>query len=336
MRSEQQCINGHAQRHGNHSVSSEYHAIVIRSFIAKIPPTVQGILLMFVSTLCFTAMQTGVRIVAADSENPLPPLELAFLRNAFGVVALLPIFARSGLIIIKTRRIKLHFFRAAVQAAGMMCFFTGLVLIPFAEVTALSFSAPLFATVLAILLMGERVRLRRISALVIGFAGVLIVLRPGVDAMSLGALLILGSSFSWAVAMTMIKSLSRTESSVTTTLYAGLFMAPITLVPALFVWVQPSLEQLVWMLGVGSIGTLGHVAFAQAFKLAEMSAVLPLDFLRLLWASAVGLWLFAETPSLVAWLGGLVIFTSASYIAFREAQLGRQASIARRQAKSQS
>ena len=291
---------------------------------------------MALSTLCFTAMQTGVRIVAADSVNPLPPLELAFLRNAFGVVALLPILARSGLVVIKTRRLKMHFLRAAVQASGMLCFFSGLVLIPFAEVTALSFSAPLFATVLAIVLMGERVRLRRISALVIGFAGVLIVLRPGVDTMSLGALLIVGSSFSWAVAMTMIKSLSRTESSVTTTLYAGLFMAPITLLPALFVWVAPSAEQLLWMLGVGTLGTLGHVAFAQAFKLAEMSAVLPLDFLRLLWASAVGFCLFAEVPSLVALFGGLVIFSAASYIAFREAQLGRQASMARRQAKSRS
>jgi len=308
---------------------------LIKTFVAKTPATVQGIVLMFFATLCFTAMQTGVRIVAADTANPLPPLELAFLRNAFGVVALLPVFFRSGLTVMKTRRIKLHFTRAAVQALGMMCFFTGLLLIPFAEVTALSFSAPLFATVLAIIVMGERVRIRRISALVVGFAGVLIVLRPGVEALSLGALLILGSSLSWAVAMTMIKSLSRTESSVTSTLYAGLFMAPITLIPALFVWVQPTTGQLLWMLGVGTVGTLGHVAFAQAFKLAEMSAVLPLDFLRLVWASAVGFLLFAEIPSVVAWIGGLVIFSSATYIAFREAQLGRQASQARQAARAE-
>jgi len=296
----------------------------------------QGIALMFLATICFTTMQTGIRIVAADTTNPLPALELVFLRNIFGVVALMPVLFRSGLTVIKTRRMRMHFGRAAVQSVGMMCFFTGLLLIPFAEVTSLSFSAPLFATVLAIVVMGERLRIRRISALVVGFVGVIIVLRPGVEAMSAGALFILGSSFLWAVAMTMIKSLSRTESSVTITLYAGLFMAPITLVPALFVWVHPSAEQLAWMLGVGTVGTLGHVALAQAFKLAEMSAVLPLDFLRLVWASAVGYLLFAEIPSLVAWLGGLVIFSSASYIAFREAQLGRQAGKARRQAKSAS
>ena len=212
-----------------------------------------------------------------------------FFRNLFGVVALLPVFFRSGFGVLRTRRLGLHVGRAIIQSAGMMCFFIGLTMIPFAEVTALSFSAPLFATVLAILVMGERVRMRRVCALIVGFIGVLVVLRPDTGAISLGALFVVGSSFVWAVAMAIIKSLSRTESSVTTTLYAALFMAPITLIPALFVWREPNLEQLVWLLGVGAAGTLGHLAFAQAFKIAEMSAVLPLDFLRLVWASFVRL-----------------------------------------------
>ena len=128
----------------------------------------------------------------------------------------------------------------------------------------------------------------------------------------------------WAVAMTIIKSLTRTESAVTATLYAAVFMAPITLIPTLFVWTTPTVEQLLWLIAVGAFGTVGHVAFAQAFKIAEMSAVLPLDFLRLVWASAFGFWVFAETPGLATWAGGLVIFAAASYIAFRESQLNRQ------------
>jgi len=302
----------------------------MKAFIASFPATVQGIVLMFLATICFTSMQTAIRIVAADAANPLPALEIVFLRNVFGVIALAPVFVGSGLLVFRTRRLKMHFGRALVQAVGMMCFFTGLTLIPFAEVTALSFSAPLFATVLAIAVMGERVRIRRISALVMGFAGVMVVVQPGAGAMSVGALLIIGSSFMWAVAMTVIKSLSRTESSVTTTLYGGLLMAPITFLPALNVWVDPTVEQLFWLLGIGIAGTLGHVAFAQAFKLAEMSAVLPLDFLRLVWASAFGYWLFAEVPSLASWIGGLLIFASASYIAFREARLARQGRAERR------
>jgi drug/metabolite transporter (DMT)-like permease len=297
----------------------------MKTFLASIPATAQGIALMIISTICFTSMQSAIRIVAEDTTNPLHPLEIVFLRNVFGVIAIAPVFVRSGLRVFRTRRLKLHFARALVQSGGMICFFTGLTLIPFAEVTALSFSAPLFATVLAVLVMGERVRLRRISALLIGFAGVLVVIQPGSGALSAGALLILGSSFIWAVAMTIIKSLSRTESSVTTTLYAGVFMALITFAPAYFVWIAPSPTQLAWLLLIGTAGTVGHVAFAQAFKLAEMSAMLPLDFLRLMWASAFGYLLFAEVPTLASWIGGLIIFASASYIAFREARLARQA-----------
>jgi drug/metabolite transporter (DMT)-like permease len=296
----------------------------MKAFLARIPATVQGIALMIIATICFTSMQTAIRIVAEDAANPLHPLEIVFLRNVFGVIALAPVFVRSGLLVFRTRRLKLHFTRALVQSTGMMSFFVGLTLIPFSEVTALSFSAPLFATVFAVLVMGERVRARRISALVIGFAGVLVVIQPGAGTLSVGALLILGSSFTWAIAMTMIKSLSRTESSVTTTLYAGLFMALITFPPAYYVWIDPSLVQFAWLLGIGISGTVGHVAFAQAFKLAEMSAVLPLDFLRLVWASTYGFLLFGEIPSLASWSGGLIIFASASYIAFRESRLARQ------------
>jgi drug/metabolite transporter (DMT)-like permease len=295
----------------------------LKAWLEALPPTAKGMALMFLATLCFTSMQTCIRIVASDPAHPMDPLELVFFRNLFGIVALAPVLIRSGPAVFRTRRMPLHLGRAVIQSFGMMSFFIGLTLIPFAEVTALSFSAPLFATVLAIAVMGERVRIRRITALVLGFLGVLIIVRPGVETVSLGALFILGSSSIWAVAMTIIKSLSRTESSVTSTLYAGLFMAPITLVPALFVWTTPTLEQLVWLLAVGIAGTLGHVAFAQAFKLAEMSAVLPLDFLRLVWASAAGYWLFYELPSIYSWLGGLLIFGSASYIAFREAKLAR-------------
>lgn len=297
----------------------------MKAFLASIPATAQGIALMVIATICFTSMQSVIRIVAEDATNPLHPLAIVFLRNVFGVIALAPVLLRSGWLVFRTRRIKLHFARALVQSGGMMSFFVGLTMIPFAEVTALSFSAPLFATVLAVLVMGERLRMRRISALIIGFAGVLVVVQPGTGALSVGALLILGSSFIWSVAMTIIKSLSRTESSVTTTLYAGIFMALITFPPAYFVWTNPSLVQLGWLLLIGIAGSLGHVAFAQAFKLADMSAVLPLDFLRLVWASAFGFLLFAEVPTLASWLGGLIIFASASYIAIREATLARQA-----------
>ncbi|MCP5156230.1 MAG: DMT family transporter [Ectothiorhodospiraceae bacterium] len=280
-------------------------------------------LLMVVATMSFTFMQTLIKTVAADTDSPLHPIEIAFFRNLFGVVSLVPLVLRGGLSAFRTQRIGLHVLRATVQSGGMLSFFVALTLVPLAQVTALSFSAPLFATVLAVLVMGERIRARRITALVVGFTGVLVVLQPGAEALSVGALLVVGSSLAWGTAMTIIKALSRTDSALTITLYAGIFMALITLVPALFVWTSPTLEQLVWLLAIGAVGTFGHLAFAQAFKNAEMSAVLPLDFLRLVWASALGFWLFGEVPSLVAWAGGVLIFGSATYIAVREARLAR-------------
>lgn len=280
--------------------------------------------LMFVSTLAFTGMQASIRVVATDAVNPLPPAEVAFFRNLFGLLALAPLFFRLGPSPLKTRRIGLHLLRAGLQAGGMLCFFTAVTLIPLAEITALSFSAPLFATLLAVVLLGERVRTRRLAALAVGFVGVVVVLRPGVEALSLGVILVLGSSLGWAAAMTMIKSLSRTDSAFALTFYAALFMTPLTLVPAALEWTHPSFAQLGWLLVLGTLGTVGHLAFAQALKIAELSAVLPLDFLRLVWASMIGIWFFGEMPTLWTLAGGAMIFAGASYIAFREAQISRE------------
>lgn len=272
------------------------------------------------ATLCFVAMQSMIRHVGQE----LPPFEVAFFRNLFGVVALAPLFMRVGLAPLRTRRFGLHATRGVIQTFGMLSFFTGVTMIPLPEVTALSFSAPLFATVLAIAFLGEAVKTRRIMALVLGFIGVLVVLRPGFHEINLGAWLILASSMFWGSAIAIIKILSRTESTTTLTLYMYVFLTPLTFVASLFVWQWPTLEQLAWLLAIGIFGTLGHLAFAQSFRKAEATAVLPLDFLRLIWASIAGYFAFGDVPDAWSWIGGAVIFGSATYIAFREARLARQ------------
>ncbi len=299
---------------------------LVRAF-NSLPAMVRGMVMMLVTTLCFAGMQSMIKWLAAVGEEPMHPFEIAFFRNLMGVVAMLPMVLRGGtrtvLSTFRTSRPGLHLLRSGVQAIGMLCFFTAVTMIPLAEITSLSFSAPLFATTLAVLMMGERIRARRITALVLGFVGVLVVLRPGFGDLSTGAILAVVSSLAWGFAMTIIKRLSRTDSSLTQTLYSGILLALLTAIPAFFVWTTPSLEQLAWLLGIGIVGTVGHLAFAEALRSAEMSAVLPLDFLRLVWASAIGLIVFSEVPSLIAWAGGALIFTSATYIAIREAQLAR-------------
>jgi drug/metabolite transporter (DMT)-like permease len=292
-----------------------------------LPPTGRGMVMMLTTTLCFAAMQSMIKWLAAAGDDAMHPFEIAFFRNVFGVVAMVPLVFSGGvghaLAALKTRRPGLHLLRATVQAVGMLSFFVAVTMVPLAEVTALSFSAPLFATMLAVLLMGERIRVRRITALVVGFIGVVVVLQPGFTTVSTGAILAIVSSLAWGFSMTVIKTLSRTDSPLTITLYAGLLLAVFTAVPAWFVWTTPTLEQLTWLLGIGIVGTIGHLAFAQALRDADMSAVLPLDFMRLIWASAIGYIVFSEVPTWVSWAGGALIFSSATYIAVRESKIAR-------------
>jgi len=282
-----------------------------------IPAPFRGVFFMLVSTVLFTGMQVTVRQVSEE----LHPFEIAFFRNFFGLLVVSPLLFRFGFGALQTPKLKLHALRGALQTAGMMLFFTALTLAPLAQTVSLSFTAPLFTTILAIVILRERAGWRRWAALIAGFVGAWIVIRPGLAVVNTGALLVILSSCVWAGSMIIIKILSRTESSLTITLYMGLFMAPLSLIPALFVWQWPGGQALMFLMLVGAFGGVGHLALAQAFKESDATAVLPYDFTRLIWASALGFLVFAEVPDLWTWIGGSVIFSSTVYIAFRETRL---------------
>ena len=282
-----------------------------------VPSRLRGVFFMLVSTILFTGMQVTVRHVSKE----LHPFEIAFFRNFFGLLIVSPLLFRFGFEALQTPKLKLHALRGTLQTAGMMLFFTALTLAPLAQTVALSFTAPLFTTILAIVVLRERTGWRRWAALIAGFVGAWIVIRPGLAVVNTGALLVILSSCVWAGSMIIIKILSRTESSLTITLYMGLFMAPLSLIPALFVWQWPGSQALMFLVLVGAFGGVGHLALAQAFKESDATAVLPYDFTRLIWASALGFLVFAEVPDLWTWIGGSVIFSSTVYIAFRETRL---------------
>jgi drug/metabolite transporter (DMT)-like permease len=290
-----------------------------------IPAPLRGVFFMLVSTILFTGMQVTVRHVSEE----LHPFEIAFFRNLFGLLVVSPLLFRFGFGVLQTPKLKLHALRGALQTAGMMLFFTALTLAPLAQTVALSFTAPLFTTILAIVILRERAGWRRWAALIAGFVGAWIVIRPGIAVVNTGALLVILSSCVWAGSMIIIKILSRTESSLTITLYMGLFMAPLSLIPALFVWQWPGGQALMFLVLVGAFGGLGHLALAQAFKESDATAVLPYDFTRLIWASALGFLVFSEVPDLWTWIGGFVIFSSTVYIAFRETRLKKYGTAAR-------
>ena len=162
------------------------------------------------------------------------------------------------------------------------------------------------------------VGLARWGAIFLGFAGTLVILRPGYDEISLGPVLALLAAMTWGSAVIIIKSLSRTDSSVTITAYMVLFMTPLSLIPALFVWEWPSWSQLAWLALVGAFGTAGHLTMNQAIKLAPTNVVMPIDFVRLIWVAIIGYFVFAEVPDVFVWAGGAMIFASGIWIAHAE------------------
>lgn len=146
----------------------------------------------------------------------------------------------------------------------------------------------------------------------------LIILRPGFVALEPGALLAAGAAALWAVAMIIIKLLSRTESSVAIVAWMGIFLCAFSLGPALWVWQTPTLWNLIWLAFIGLWGSIAQVTLSQSFKETEPTAVLPFDFLKLIWATILGAWLFGEFPDALTFIGAMVIFSAGLFIAHRE------------------
>ena len=268
--------------------------------------------------LVFACSMSAMIAVVRHVSQEIHPFEAAFFRAFFGFLVFIPILIRNGLGTLKTQRIGLHGFRSLLHVTSILLFFYGVSVIPLAKAMSISFSAPLFATILAVVMLGETLNVRRGLALVMGFFGVLVVLRPDILDLNIGLLAILGAAVAWGSAMIAIKKLSRTETSVTTTIYSTIFISPITLVVAITVWQTPDWQQFAWLGLVGGLGSLGHLALAEAMKKGDVVAVLPIDFTKLIWAAVFGYFFFSEIPDWGTWLGGTVIFLSVSLIAYQE------------------
>ncbi|MDP6804561.1 MAG: DMT family transporter [Rhodospirillales bacterium] len=287
--------------------------------MAATPGTIRGMGWMLISAFTVAIFNGIVRHLSAD----VHPFEIAFVHSAFGVLYLTPVYFRSGLAPLKTQRLPMHALRAALNVTASLFMIMALSISPLAEVAALSFSAPLFATVLAVALLGERMRARRLGALLVGFAGTWLVFRPGLEAVEPGSLLVLGFAVAWGGAMITVKALARTESSLTQILILGLLNTPMAAVAAIPVWQTPSLGQLAWLAGLGAVGVVRQLSMSQAFREADATAILPLDFTKLIWVAIIGYAAFAEVPTVWTWAGGFVIFAAGTYITFREGQLSR-------------
>ena len=280
-----------------------------------------GIALMLFATAVLTVMHALVRHVSAD----IHPFEIAFFRNLFGLIAILPLLLRVGRSGFVSQQPKLQVLRALIGVVAMLGWFYALSAMPIAEATALSFSTILFASVGSVLFLSETMGVRRWSAVAVGFIGALIVLRPGIEVMSIGSIFVLVSSVAWGFSLVIVKRLAQTDSTVSIVLWMSISTAIISLVPAWWVWTTPTLAQFGWLALIGVLGTAGVLAFTHALRMADATVLLPLDFTRLIWASLIGFIAFAEIPDIWTWIGGLVILSSTTYITFREVLVKRNA-----------
>ena len=268
--------------------------------------------------IVYAALIAGMHVCIRLVSEGMHPFEIAFFRNIFALLVLIPWFWKLGLAPLKTKRFGLLFTRGVVNTVCMLAYFTAISIGQLVEVAALSFTAPIYAILIGMVVFGEKVGFFRWCAIIAGFVGVLIIIRPGFEEVGYAQVLVLSSAFGWAICMVMVKELGRTESAITITAYMSLVMAPLSLGPAIYYWVWPTWEQLGWLLVLGGLGGAGQLALAQALRLGETHVVTPLDFLRLVFVSILGYLLFDQVPDIFVLGGGIIIFASVTFIAYRE------------------
>ena len=290
-----------------------------RRFWSNLAPSTRAALWMLLGGFCAVMMNVLIRLAA----ERMHPFEVTFFRCLFSLLVMLPFIIRAGPSLLATPKIGFYTLRAVVGLISMLSWFYGITFVPLATATAVNFTAPLFATMAAALILHEDVRLRRWAAVVIGFAGVLVIMRPSRESMDLMLLLILLSAASSAMNNITVKYLVRTERPNTIVALFSVYLTPLSLIPALFVWQWPDLRTLATLGGLGAIGTLAHLSVARAYLAADASACAPYEFVRLPYAALIGYLLFGEVSDGWTWVGAAIIAGSAIYVAHREAKLAR-------------
>ena len=284
-------------------------------------PFLRAATLMLASTMFFGLMAVTIRLASAT----LSTFEIAFFRNLFGLAALLPFLHRSGTAVFRTRQLPRYFIRSAIGIGSMLCGFWAIGHLPMAQAISLSYSTPLFVTIAAVFWLGEVVRRRRWTAVILGFIGVLVIVRPGTQGFSTGSLVAIAAAVLSSIVAIQIKQLSRVDPSDTIVFYTYVFWVPLSLLPALFAWTWPQGLDWLWLACTGIFGTGGQLLWTRALRLGDVSALTPISFMQLPLVTVLAWLLFDETISRWTIAGAAIIFGANLYIAHREAQLSRRA-----------
>ena len=275
---------------------------------------IKAILLTVSGSFFAVLMESLIRSAQYDSNV----YTIGFLRFFFGLIIIFPYLIKKKFIPYKTKNFKFYFIRGLFNLPMMILGFGALVYVPFEQFKALHFLSPIIVVLLSFIIFREKIYMYRILALVIGFIGMLIIVRPGIVDFNIGTIMILISLTFWSFIIIVSKFVSKDDSPITMVTYQYTLMTIFALPLAIYFWQMPSLQSLIFVF-IGAIsGTILHLSLALSYKYAELSLTQPVWFSGLIFGSAFGFFVFNETPDVWTWIGGIVVFSSVLLITYNE------------------
>jgi drug/metabolite transporter (DMT)-like permease len=280
-----------------------------------LPGNVRGSLIVLLASLVAVLMTSLIKHLGQS----IPVVEILFIRQILVLVIISPVILKNIDSVFRTRVLRLHVLRSSLSVIAMLTGFIAVVHLPLAEVTAISFVRTLFTTILAIFFLREVVGVRRWASVIVGFIGVLVIVRPETDNINIYALLAIVSAFFVSSINILMRKLSQIENSSTIMVYQSIFVTLAMAGPAIYLWVMPTLDEAFLILVIGGLSSL-----IQAYKVGEAAAIAPMEYFRLLYAVVIGIVFFAEVPTLWTLGGAGIIIASTLYTLHRNTLNRRQ------------
>ncbi|MEM7259479.1 MAG: DMT family transporter [Pseudomonadota bacterium] len=283
----------------------------------KLPDNARGALILLIAAAGFSLMAMLIKLVGAN----LHVTQIILVRQCVIFAIMLPGIVRAFPQSLHTSRPLLQLTRVAVALIAMTAGFTAVIEMPLADATAIGFAKSFFVTIFAIMILQEVVGIRRWSALVVGFAGVLIMLQPGGSDFSIYGVYALIGAAAAGMVMVIIRLLSRTEKPATILVYQAVGVAVVMLVPAMYYWQPPTATEWLLMLMIGLTGWISQLANIYAYKFGEASLLAPIEYTRLIYATIIGVLVFGDFPDIATIIGASIVVLASGYTIHREYQL---------------
>jgi len=293
---------------------------------SRLSPNLRGALWMLASAVTFSVMTTLIKYLGSD----YPAALQTFYRQAAGMVVLAPVILRHRGAAFATSRPSILIFRSLAGTVGMILSFYAFQKMPLADANALSFTRTLWLVPLAAFIVKEQVGVWRAGAAVVGFIGVLVMIRPGAGGqfnVGLPAMAMLASAFLFAFTVTGMKVLTRDHSVMVILVWSAVLGLILSIPGAIFTWRVPGLRDFLLLCAMGAIATVNQACYIKGMQAGEAAVMAPIDYTRLIFSAAAGFFLFAEVPSRWTWIGAGIVVAATLFITLREQQLARSAKL---------